>query len=79
MNYNYEQKCWEGSITFEIAPLPLINVGFSTKENGDFSSNIEYGGGGPQEHAISQIVQPVVRIIELGVKGSDARNLPNNF
>ena len=34
-------------------PLPLINVGFSTKQNGDFSSNIEYGGGGPQEHALS--------------------------
>ena len=57
-----------GSIAVEITPLPLINVGFSTKQNADFSSNIEYGGGGAQEHGISQIVQPIVRIIELGVK-----------
>ena len=74
---NPGQKCWEGSVTFEIAPFPpsppppLINVGFCTKQNGDFSdfsSNTEYGGGGPQEHALSQIVQPIVRIIEVGVK-----------
>ena len=65
---NPGQKCWEGSVTFEIPPPPLINVGFCTKQNGDFSSNIEYGGGGPQEHALSQIVQPIVKIIELGVK-----------
>ena len=35
-----------GSIAVEITPLPLINVGFSTKQNADFSSNIKYGGGG---------------------------------
>ena len=60
-----------GSIAVEITPLPLINVGFSTKQNADFSSNIKYGGGGgggAQEKGISQIVQPIVRIIELGVK-----------
>ena len=53
-------------------PLPLTNVGFPTKKKGDFSclknSNIEYGRGGPQEHHISQIVKPIVRIIELAVK-----------
>ena len=56
---------------------------FPGEKNGDFSylknSNIEYGGGGPQEHGISQILQPIVRKIELGVKWADARNLPNNF
>ena len=53
-------------------PLPVFNVGFSRGKTGDFSylknSNIEYGGGGPQEHGISQILQPIVRKIELGVK-----------
>ena len=44
--YNHGQKCCEGSITLEITHLPLINVGFSKKQNGEFSSNIEYGGGG---------------------------------
>ena len=46
-------------------------MGFENFENGDFSSTFEYGGGGgagPQEHGISQIVQPIVRIMELGVK-----------
>ena len=57
----------------EITPLPLINVGFSTKQNGDFSCNIEYEEGGgrghkSKEHGISQMVQPIVRIMELGVK-----------
>ena len=37
------------------------------------------GEGEPQEHGISQILQPIVRIIELGVKWTDARNIPNNF
>ena len=45
---------------------------FRGEKNGDFcylkNSNIEYGGGGPQEHGISQILQPIVRKIELGVK-----------
>ena len=44
-----------------------------------FPSTLNMGEGGPQEHALSQIVQPIVRIIELGVKCSDERNLPNNF
>ena len=56
---------------------------FPGGKNGDFcylkNSNIEYGGGGPQEHVISQILQPIVRKIVLGVKWADARNLPNNF
>ena len=56
-SYNNGQKCWEGSITLEITPLLLINVGFPAKQNGNFSSNIEYGeerggGGGAQEHGI---------------------------
>ena len=40
--------------------------------SGDLSylknSNIDYGGGGPQEHAISHILLPKVRKMELGVK-----------
>ena len=81
--YNPGQKCWEASVTFEIPPLPPINVGFPTKQISDFSLNVEYGGGrgggGAQEHALSLIVQPIVRIIELVVKWSDACNLPNIF
>ena len=62
-----------GKVTsFYRYPPPLFNVGFSRGKNGDFSylknSNIEYGGGGPQEHGISQTLQPIVRKIELGVK-----------
>ena len=71
--YNCFQTIMDRSVrkvapTLAINPLPLINVAFSTKQNGDFSSNIEYGGGGPQQHGISQKVQLVVRIMELGVK-----------
>ena len=67
-----DKSVGEGSFILQITPLLLINVGFSRGKNGDFSclknSNIEYGGGGPQEHGIFQILQPIVRIIELGVK-----------
>ena len=67
-----------GKVTsFYRYPLPLYMkssnvVGFPRGKNGEFSylknSNIEYGGGGPQEHGISQILQPIVGKIELGVK-----------
>ena len=53
-------------------PPPFQCWIFQRKKNGDFSylknSNIEYGGGGPQEHGISQILQPILRKTELGVK-----------
>ena len=70
-SYNQGQKCWEGSFILQITPLPVINVGFVMEKKGDFSclknSNIEYGGGGGGGH-ISQILQPIVRTIEYGVK-----------
>ena len=85
--YNPGQKCWEGSITLEITPPPFQCWIFQ-EEFGDLSCmknpmnnpNIEYGGArGAQEHVISQIVQAIVRIMELGAKWSDGRNFPNNF
>ena len=62
-----------GKVTsFYRYPPPPFQCWIFQGKNGDFSylknSNIEYGGGGPQEHGISQISQPIVRKIELGVK-----------
>ena len=68
VNYSHEQKCREGSITLEITPLPFINAGFSRKQNGDFSSNIAYGGGGGGNKSMVFSKLSIVRIIELGVK-----------
>ena len=72
LRYNHGQKCWEGNFILQIPPSPFSMLDFPGEKNDDFSylknSNIEYGGGGPQEHGISQILQPIVRKIELGVK-----------
>ena len=72
VNYNHGQKCWEGNFILQIPPSPFSMLDFPGEKNGDFSylknSNIEYGGGGSQEHGISQILQAIVRKIELGVK-----------
>ena len=63
-----------GKVTsfYRYPPSPFSMLDFPGEKNGDFSylknSNIEYGRGGPQEHGISQILQPIVRKIELGVK-----------
>ena len=71
---NPGQKCWEGSVTFEIAPFAppppsLSMLDFALNKMVTFPpTSWEYGGGGPQEHALSQIVQPIVTIIELGLK-----------
>ena len=69
---NHGQKCWEGNFILQIPPSPFSMLDFPGEKKGDFcylkNSNIEYGGGGPQEHGISQILQPVVRKIKLGVK-----------
>ena len=59
LNYNYGEKCREASFILQIPPGDI-----SCLKN----SNNEYGGGGPQEHGICQILQPIVKIIKLGVK-----------
>ena len=68
---NHGQKCWEGNFILQIPPSPFSMLDFPGGKKGDFcylkNSNIEYEGGGPQEHGISQILQPIVRKIELGV------------
>ena len=46
-------------------PSPLWMLDFPWKKWWLF---LEYGGGWPQELGISQIVQPIVRLIELGAK-----------
>ena len=70
--YNHGQKCWEGNFILQIPPSPFSMLDFPGEKNGDFSylknSNIEYGVGGPQEHGISHILQPIVKKIALGVK-----------
>ena len=49
---------------YRYPPSPISMLDFPGKKNGDFSylknSNIEYGGGGPQEHGIFQILQQIV-------------------
>ena len=68
-NYNPGQKCWEGSVTFEITPLPPLSMlDFAPNKMVTFLPTLNMGEGGPQEHALSQIVQSKVRIIELSVK-----------
>ena len=56
------------ALFFQVPPSPFSMLNFS----GDLSylknSNIEYGGGRPQEHAISHILLPIVKNVELGVR-----------
>ena len=52
-------------------PFPLSLLDFPRNKMVTFlltlNMGVGRGGGGAQEHGISQIVQPIVRIIELGV------------
>ena len=50
---NHGQTFWEGNFILQILPSPFSMLDFRGEKNGDFcylkNSNIEYGGGGPQE------------------------------
>ena len=72
--YNPGQKCWEGSVTFEIAPLPPLSMlDFAPNKMVTFLPTLNMGeGGGRGEGAracsFPNSSAPIVRIIELGVK-----------
>ena len=46
---NSGQKCWEGSITFEVAPPPLSMLDFAPNKMVTFLPTLNMGEGGPQE------------------------------